>query len=206
MRKLVFVLAWHTSTATVADLVTLTDYVAGGSNGAFNARCLDGSPYELWFAPATSPVNATKWVLEFQGGGWCQSISDCSARAYGPGCYLGSSNASCFDANSERCANKSASMSFECLPACNGARWCGGLFLNNSVTNPLTHDWNQVLLPYHDGQSFSGGAEAPSEASAPPTHYHAPSASKNIPVVFPTPLWIFTTPFPLPGCVVFYQP
>lgn len=58
--------------------------------------------------------------------------------------------------NGERCHNKTSRMTWECLPACNGDRWCGGLFSNNSVTNPLTHDWNKVLLPYHDGGSFSG--------------------------------------------------
>lgn len=52
--------------------------------------------------------------------------------------------------------NKTDAMTFECLPACNGARWCGGLFVNDSATNPLTHDWNKVLLPYHDGGSFAG--------------------------------------------------
>ena len=52
-------------------------------------------------------------------------------------------------------------MTFACLPACNGARWCGGLFVNDSATNPLTHDWNKVLLPYHDGQSFTGDVAEP---------------------------------------------
>lgn len=52
-------------------------------------------------------------------------------------------------------------MFFECIPACNGARWCGGLFVNSSTTNPITHDWHKVLLPYHDGQSFTGGMEGP---------------------------------------------
>ena len=52
-------------------------------------------------------------------------------------------------------------MAFSCLPACNGARWCGGLFTNDSATNPLSFDWNQVLLPYKDGQSFTGDAAEP---------------------------------------------
>jgi hypothetical protein len=159
---LLLLLAARGALATVATNVLLSDYVAGGAHGDFNARSLDGSPYEIWVAAATSPTSATKWVLDIQGGAWCQSVSACAARAYTPGnCYLGSSNASCFDADAERCADKSAEMSFECLPACNGARWCGGLFVNDSSTNPLTHNWNMVLLPYHDGQSFSGGAEAP---------------------------------------------
>lgn len=163
LRLLLSSICCKLASATVATLVTLSDYVGGSGapESSFNARSLDGSPYEIWFAPATSPVNASKWVIDIQGGAWCQDLAACAARAYSPGgCYLGSSNASCFNADSERCANKSAAMSFECLPACNGARWCGGLFVNDSATNPLSHDWNQVLLPYHDGQSFSGGAVA----------------------------------------------
>lgn len=49
--------------ADVATLVTLTDYVAEG------AVCLDGTPYEIWYAAASNPVNATKWVFDIQGGG-----------------------------------------------------------------------------------------------------------------------------------------
>ena len=148
--------------SSVATNVLLTEYVSGGRKGSFNARSLDGSPYELWYAPASSPADASRWVIDIQGGAWCQSVDACAARAYTPtNCYLGSSNASCFNVDGERCANKSATMSFECLPACNGARWCGGLFVNDSATNALTHSWNQVLLPYHDGQSFTGGAEEP---------------------------------------------
>jgi len=66
-------------------------------------------------------------------------------------------------------------MTFECLPACNGARWCGGLFSNNSATNPLTHNWNKVMLPYHDGGSFSGR-----NASVTWTTY----AGKRVPLYF----------------------
>ncbi len=163
LNSLLFLTALPYASASVAQLITLTDYV--GSSGApeskFNARCLDGSPYEIWFSPATNPSNANKWVIDIMGGAWCQNILACTGRGYGPSCFLGSSNSSCFNADSERCANKSAAMSFECLPACNGARWCGGLLVNDSTTNPLSHDWNQVLLPYHDGQSFSGAAIEP---------------------------------------------
>jgi hypothetical protein len=51
-------------------------------------------------------------------------------------------------------------MTFSCLPACNGARWCGGL-LSDATHNPLTAGWNKVLLPYHDGQSFAGSRADP---------------------------------------------
>ena len=138
--------------ANDANLITLSDYVA-----PFGARALDGSPYEFWHAPATSPSSSSSWVIDIMGGAWCTSLAACADRAYNPsGCYLGSSNASCFNADGERCRNKTAAMPFSCLPACNGARWCGGLLSNASSTNPLSHDWHRVLLPYHDGQSFTG--------------------------------------------------
>ena len=35
------------------------------------------------------------------------------------------------------------------------------MFTNSSATNPLTADWNQVLLPYKDGQSFTGDVAEP---------------------------------------------
>jgi hypothetical protein len=155
MRALLFMSLAASALADIATLVTLTDYVS-----SFGARSLDGSPYELWLSKTTSALNSTKWVIDIQGGAWCESIGSCADRAYNPtNCYLGSTNASCFNADSERCMNKTDQMTFECLPACNGARWCGGLFVNDSTTNPLTWDWNKVLLPYHDGGSFSGDNE-----------------------------------------------
>ena len=145
--------------SNVATLHSLASYAVP----PFNARCLDGSPYEIWVHLATpgSP-NANKWVIDLEGGAWCMDLPSCAARAYTPtACDLGSSNASCFNSNSLRCANKSESMQFSCLPACNGARWCGGLFTNSSATNPLTHDWNQVYMPYKSGDSRTGDMAHP---------------------------------------------
>ena len=158
--------------SNVATLHTLARY----ATQPWNARCLDGSAYEIWVsqAPPASP-NANKWVIDIMGGAWCQDLASCAERAYGTGCFLGSSNASCFNANAERCANKTERMQFSCLPACNGARWCGGLFTNDSSTNALTHDWNQVLLPYKDGQSFTGDVAdpvlVPYKGSTVPLHF-----------------------------------
>jgi hypothetical protein len=126
----------------VATNVLLTEYVA-----ATGARCLDGSPYELWLS--RSATGSANFVIDIMGGAWCGDVASCEARAYAPtNCFLGSSSAACFNADAERCADKAPEMQFSCLPACNGARWCGGLMTNGSATNPLTHDWNKVLLPY----------------------------------------------------------
>jgi len=139
---LAFVAAAASPNSEVATNVLLTAYVESAG-----ARCLDGSPYEIWVA--RSPSASPHWVIDIMGGAWCGDLASCEARAYAPqGCFLGSSSAACFNADSERCADKAPQMSFSCLPACNGARWCGGLMTNGSATNPLTHDWNKVLLPY----------------------------------------------------------
>jgi len=45
----------------VASLITLTDYMDSG------AVCLDGTPYEIWYAAASNPTNASKWVFDIQG-------------------------------------------------------------------------------------------------------------------------------------------
>ena len=42
--------------------------------------CLDGSP-ATYFLGAGSGSGANKWVVFFEGGAWCLSASDCSARA-----------------------------------------------------------------------------------------------------------------------------
>ena len=44
------------------------------------AVCLDGSP-ATYFLGAGSGSGANKWVVFFEGGAWCLSASDCSARA-----------------------------------------------------------------------------------------------------------------------------
>ena len=145
--------------------VLLSDYVE--STGA---RCLDGSPYELWLA--RSSTGSPHFVIDIMGGAWCGDIASCEARAYAPAsCFLGSSNASCFNADSERCADKAPAMQFSCLPACNGARWCGGLMTNSSATNALTHDWNKVLLPYKDGGSFAGNNETVTMTPSGPLYF-----------------------------------
>ena len=62
-------------------------------------------------------------------------------------------------------------MQFSCLPACNGARWCGGLMTNSSATNALTHDWNKALLPYKDGGSFVGDSDAAVQTASGPLYF-----------------------------------
>ena len=142
--------------------VLLTDAVA--SHGAM---CLDGSPQRYWLQKSTSTVNATKWVIDFMGGAWCEDVAECADRAYGSDCYFGSSNASCFATAGSRVPGAvfNDTMDLYDIPACDGARWCGGLMSNNAATNPTTHDWNKVLVHYCDGTSYSGVARGSAAAT-----------------------------------------
>eukprot|EP00755_Sulcionema_specki_P020646 Sspe_Gene.72466::Locus_43272_Transcript_3_3_Confidence_0.714_Length_530::g.72466::m.72466/K19882/NOTUM; O-palmitoleoyl-L-serine hydrolase len=108
------------------------------------ALCLDGSPplYYIRHAGAGS-ANATKWYLHFQGGGWCTSIEECSQRA---STRLGSSVV----------PDNKPEWDFADIPGCNNSRWCGAPMVNDPTVNPLSHDWNAVLLMYCDGGSFTG--------------------------------------------------
>lgn len=142
------------------------------------ARCLDGSPQRYWLqqAPAGSP-NATKWSVHHMGGGWCEDLDSCAKRAFGPDCYIGSSNTSCFATAGARTPGTTPpfaeTMDFRNIPSCNGARWCGGLMMNDPAKNPLSHDWNKVLIPYCDGGSFGGNNESAVAALAPGSVHRA---------------------------------
>jgi hypothetical protein len=145
----------------MAKSVLLTDAVSTG------ARCLDGSPQRFWLQDSTSSANSSKFYFHFMGGGWCESMESCTARAYSvSGCYRGSSNITCFNANGDFDGRKfSEEMDFRDIPCINGARWGGGLLMNDPAINPLTHDWNKVEIQYCDGGSYSGNNETVSSVS-----------------------------------------
>ncbi len=46
----------------------------------YGSRCLDGSPFGYYYKQA-SAANATKFLIELQGGGWCYGLADCYARS-----------------------------------------------------------------------------------------------------------------------------
>ncbi len=138
--------------ANLAETVLLTDYVE-----SFGARCLDGTPQRIWIQ--RSSTGSRSWALHFMGGGWCPSIESCAARAYGYACYLGSSDPRCFDRQSGDMPpweNFTSVMDFSDIPSCLGARWCGGLMINDAERNPLTSDWNRVLMSYCSGDGWVG--------------------------------------------------
>ena len=132
----------------------LTDAVAKG------ARCLDGTPVRYWVS--SNPGSKSKrFVIDLMGGGWCESLADCATRAYGPRCWLGSSNPECLAAESPAGNGMpgvvfNETMDLADIPSCLGSRWCGGLMDSDPAVNP-TANYTRVLVPYCDGGSYAGG-------------------------------------------------
>jgi len=105
------------------NLVLLKDSLADG------AACLDGTPPAYYFR-AGSGSGANKWFIYHQGGGWCNSLTDCLGRSK---TALGSSSSYPPTANYDT-----------------------GYFSTAQLTNPLMYNWNIAYFQYCDGASFSG--------------------------------------------------
>jgi O-palmitoleoyl-L-serine hydrolase len=88
-------------------------------------HCLDGSPPGFYHRLTGS----SKWVVFFQGGGWCYNEEDCYKRS---STFLGSSTV--WPKNVSK----------------------GGVLSANAKTNPDFHGWNMVHFNYCDGASFAG--------------------------------------------------
>lgn len=104
-----------------------------------DAKCLDGSP-GAYYVSEGSGVNRTKFVLYFEGGGWCGSkdlpstIESCYQRSLGT---LGSSKT---------------------YPqTING----GGMLSGNASANSLYYDWTRVFFKYCDGTGHQGTKSVP---------------------------------------------
>ncbi|CAN6300202.1 unnamed protein product [Urochloa humidicola] len=95
------------------------------------AVCLDGSP-PAYHLHRGSGGGARSWLLQFEGGGWCNDVKSCADRA---GTRRGST----------RLMAKVEVFS--------------GILSNNPAMNPDFYNWNRVKLRYCDGGSFSGDSE-----------------------------------------------
>lgn len=105
-------------------------------SGAF---CLDGSPGGYYWSNGTG-ANASRWILHFEGGGWCVNETDCLARA---GSDLGSSLTWARE-----------------IPA------YAGMMSGDPAINPDFHDWSKLVVPYCDGASYSGDVSEPYKTSS----------------------------------------
>ncbi|XP_057837565.1 pectin acetylesterase 3 isoform X2 [Cryptomeria japonica] len=116
----------RTKTSTTDELVVnLTLVERAADIGAF---CLDGSlpAYRLDRGHGSG---ANNWILQFEGGGWCNDSESCIARKT---THRGSSNY----------MPKYATFS--------------GILSNKQYENPDFFNWNRVKLMYCDGASFAG--------------------------------------------------
>ncbi|XP_063934903.1 pectin acetylesterase 9 isoform X1 [Daucus carota subsp. sativus] len=95
------------------------------------AYCLDGSlpAYHLHRGFGAGVHN---WLLQFEGGGWCNDVNSCLDRAK-------------TRRGSTRYMNKWEVFS--------------GILSNNASLNPDFYNWNRVKIRYCDGASFAGDAK-----------------------------------------------
>ncbi|XP_021301207.1 pectin acetylesterase 9-like isoform X1 [Herrania umbratica] len=98
---------------------------------AYGAVCLDGS-LPAYHLHRGFGAGANNWILQFEGGGWCNDIPSCLERAN-------------TRRGSTRYMNK-----FEVF---------SGILSNNASLNPDFYNWNRVKLRYCDGASFSGDSK-----------------------------------------------
>ncbi|XP_068646300.1 pectin acetylesterase 9-like [Aristolochia californica] len=102
------------------------------------AVCLDGSlpGYHL---DRGFDSGANNWILDFEGGGWCNDLNSCIERAK-------------TRRGSTTLKNKFAVFS--------------GVLSNDSSQNPDFFNWNRVKLLYCDGASFVGDSEYKNETTS----------------------------------------
>ena len=110
------------------SLVLLKDYD--------DAKCLDGSPGAFYFRPSPVP-DTRKFIIFFQGGGWCYTPEDCLKRSK---TRLGSSK------------------SYE--PTLGADGLSGGVLSPNCTENPDFCDFNVMHFMYCDGSSYSGARQS----------------------------------------------
>eukprot|EP01084_Bolivina_argentea_P136190 239866_1 len=103
---------------------------AADRNGAV---CLDGGPADFYFAQGEE---STKYILFFQGGGWCWNEADCFSRR---NTSLGTTKNDASTYN----LNKISQLQ------------------NSKSANPLMYNWNKAYFRYCDGMSYAGDVTNP---------------------------------------------
>ncbi|KAG8390321.1 hypothetical protein BUALT_Bualt01G0071500 [Buddleja alternifolia] len=97
---------------------------------SIGAYCLDGSLPAYHFDRGFG-AGERNWLLQFEGGGWCNDIKSCLERA-----------------PTRRGSTRYMSR----------VEVFSGILSNNASLNPDFYNWNRVKLRYCDGASFAGDA------------------------------------------------
>ncbi|KAI4347559.1 hypothetical protein L6164_008364 [Bauhinia variegata] len=118
---------WQIRSEEQRLLVNMTLVQNASSLGAL---CLDGS-LPAYHLHRGFGAGANNWLLQFEGGGWCNDIESCLERAK-------------TRRGSTRYMTKLEVFS--------------GILSNNASLNPDFYNWNRVKIRYCDGASFTGDA------------------------------------------------
>jgi hypothetical protein len=97
------------------------------------AMCLDGSQAAYYIRRGLD-IGSEKWVVFFEGGGWCYDFEQCSLRSQQ---RLGSSKMN---------------------PDVMHPDELGFYISSNLIVNPLMYNWNTIYVRYCDGSSYAGNA------------------------------------------------
>jgi ribosome maturation protein SDO1 len=100
---------------------------------AKNARCLDGSPAGFYSDLASTAVSK-KWIIYLEGGGICNTKSDCTSRSH---TALGSST------------KWGSSKSFS------------SILSSDASENPDFNTWAHIFVPYCSGDVYAGTITEP---------------------------------------------
>lgn len=92
--------------------------------------CLDGTP-QAFYARRGHGSGEHKWLIFFEGGGWCYDMEQCYLRSK---TESGSSRRHPPHRSSPHCLSGEAHL------------------------NPLLYNWNMIFVEYCDGSSFAGDA------------------------------------------------
>jgi O-palmitoleoyl-L-serine hydrolase len=107
------------------------------------AKCLDGSPSGYYYREGVGS-NANKFVVFFQGGGYCTDPEMCYQRSL---TNLGTSTLW----PAETCGDIDPGNGFCCST--------GGILSADPVLNPATYDYSLIYMGYCSGDSFSANNE-----------------------------------------------
>lgn len=98
---------------------------------ALGAYCLDGTLPGYHFSRGFGS-GVRNWLLQFEGGGWCNDLESCLDRA-----------------NTRR-GSTNIMTKVEIFK---------GILSNNETLNPDFYNWNRIKLRYCDGASFAGNSK-----------------------------------------------
>ena len=101
--------------------------------GDINAKCIDGSQ-PIYFLRRGSGDGSQKWIIFFEGGGWCYTLDECYLRSMTD--------------------KGSATKDKGTLPRSEMTRYLS----SDESENPHMFNWNMAFVRYCDGGSFAGNS------------------------------------------------